>query len=127
MFLHYCRTDFKKLGLHRRAMSALLYTIPDRAVYKKWKNTPAAMGKQLKKHLVLRNPTAVPQRVFICTPTTAHFELVPVGTRRPDAKGTIPPSVTCHACGWVCLQCLSTLIVRAPLDCAIGGGRPHGL
>jgi hypothetical protein len=90
-------------------MSALLYTIPDRAVFKKWKNTPAAMGKHLKKHLVLRNPTAVPQRVFICTPTTAHFELVPVGTKRPDAKGTSPKICECRC---TCYECLLTNDMR---------------
>jgi hypothetical protein len=46
----------------------------------------------LKKHIVLRNPTAVPQRVFIATPTTAKFELgdSPLGTRkRPDTNGML--------------------------------------
>ena len=72
---------------------ALLYSVPDKIVFKRWTSGDVT---SCKKRLLLRNPTAFSQSLFICAPTTQQFVLIldPSPTGEPwktsaDTKGSL--------------------------------------
>jgi hypothetical protein len=92
-----------------------LYAVPDKVVFKKWaesshKNQRTSMhhevtelhfsihllsvnASEIRKHVLVRNPTATEQKLFISCPTTDRFSLAESSEhplkQRSDAEGTL--------------------------------------
>ena len=76
-----------------------LYAVPERIVFKKWtESTPSKPGRELRKHVLVRNPTATAQKLFVAYATTDRFQLLEGDASshrvRADANGHAGYEVT---------------------------------